>query len=148
MFEQEYARVEKPFETVPEKIEPYAEHIAAPRDHTEDKRPSKLGWFGTIMLILVGIAIVVGVLVFGAFFLHQRQERSRKRCVLFLIEPFPFLNLYIPLGFTKAHTCHMRYNINWQLASVTFGYIFEEDDLLFSPLPLTNLYYYLKTSQA
>jgi len=79
MFEQEYSRAERPFETSPEKIEPFAEHFSAPRDHIEDKRPSKLGWIGTIVLVIVGIVIVIGVLGFGVFFFQQRQERSRKR---------------------------------------------------------------------
>ncbi|KAF7629283.1 L-type lectin-like domain-containing protein [Meloidogyne graminicola] len=79
MFEQEYARVEKPFETNSDKIEPFASNIAAPRDHIPDKKPSKLGWIGTIFLIIIGIVVIVGVLGFGFIFLQKRQERSRKR---------------------------------------------------------------------
>lgn len=79
MFEQEYARVEKPFETNSDKIEPFASNFAAPRDHVPDRKPSKLGWIGTIFLIIIGIVVVVGVLGFGFIFLQKRQERSRKR---------------------------------------------------------------------
>lgn len=53
--------------------------IAAPRDHIPDKKPSKLGWIGTIFLIIIGIVVIVGVLGFGFIFLQKRQERSRKR---------------------------------------------------------------------
>uniref|UniRef100_A0A183C4B6 L-type lectin-like domain-containing protein n=1 Tax=Globodera pallida TaxID=36090 RepID=A0A183C4B6_GLOPA len=76
MFEQEYARVEKPFESVNrDSMDP----IAAPRDHVPDRRPSKLGWIGSIFLVLIGLAVVVGVLGFGLFFFQKRQERARKR---------------------------------------------------------------------
>ncbi|KAL3092372.1 hypothetical protein niasHS_007581 [Heterodera schachtii] len=80
MFEQEFARVEKPFESANrDSVEPFAENIAAPRDHVPDRRPSKLGWIGSIFLILIGLAVVVGVLGFGLFFFQKRQERARKR---------------------------------------------------------------------
>jgi len=80
MFEQGYAHVEPPDESaLGAGFEPHADDIAAPRDHVPDKRPSRLGWFGTILLVIVGIAILVGVLGFGFAFFQKHQERSRKR---------------------------------------------------------------------
>jgi len=79
MFEQEYVRIEGSEQGKRESIDPFAESVSAPRDHVVDKRPSKLGWIGTIFLIIVAIVLIVGVLGFGLFFFQQRQERSRKR---------------------------------------------------------------------
>lgn len=79
MFEQEFARVEKEGELNRQDIEPAADFAASPRDHVEDPRPSKLGWLGTTVLLIIGIVVVVAVLGFGLVFLQKRQERSRKR---------------------------------------------------------------------
>ncbi|VDM42339.1 unnamed protein product [Toxocara canis] len=79
MFEQEFAHVEKEGEVNRRNIEPAAEFAASPRDHVEDPRPSKLGWLGTTVLLIIGILVVVAVLGFGLIFLQKRQERSRKR---------------------------------------------------------------------
>lgn len=58
---------------------PHAEFTASPRDHVEDPKPSKLGWFGTILLVIVGIVVVVGGVGFGIIFLQKKNERARKR---------------------------------------------------------------------
>uniref|UniRef100_A0A914ZL46 L-type lectin-like domain-containing protein n=1 Tax=Parascaris univalens TaxID=6257 RepID=A0A914ZL46_PARUN len=79
MFEQEFAHVEKEGELNRQDIEPAADFAASPRDHVEDPRPSKLGWLGTTVLLIIGIVVVVAVLGFGLVFLQKRQERSRKR---------------------------------------------------------------------
>ncbi|VDK42827.1 unnamed protein product [Anisakis simplex] len=79
MYEQEFARVEKEGDVNRRNIEPAAEYAASPRDHIDAPRPSKLGWFGTIILLIIGIVVVVAVLGFGIVFLQKRQERTRKR---------------------------------------------------------------------
>uniref|UniRef100_A0A914Y3U1 L-type lectin-like domain-containing protein n=1 Tax=Panagrolaimus superbus TaxID=310955 RepID=A0A914Y3U1_9BILA len=79
LFEQEYARVEREGEGDRQQIEPQADFVATPRDHAEDPRPSKLGYIGLFVLVLVGIIVIVGLLFFGAAFIHHRNERSRKR---------------------------------------------------------------------
>ncbi len=79
MFEQEFAHVERAGEVDRSQIVPQAEFAAAPRDHTVDPRPSKLGWFGTALLVVVAIVVIVGALGLGLVFLQKRSERSRKR---------------------------------------------------------------------
>ena len=78
MFEQEFTRVERE-EEMRGGFEPHADQVAAPRDHIDDRRPSRLGWFGTIILILVGAVAVIAALGFGLAFFQKRQERARKR---------------------------------------------------------------------
>lgn len=71
-----------PHEKEPEdrsKVEPFASYVAPPRDHIDSPRPSKLGWFGTIVLLLLAIGVIVVVLGFGLVFLQKRQEVTRKR---------------------------------------------------------------------
>ncbi|MFH4980074.1 hypothetical protein AB6A40_006783 [Gnathostoma spinigerum] len=79
MFEQEYVRMEGPGDVDRRSIEPRAQFYAAPRDHIDDPRPSKLGWFGTFILMIVAIAVIVVALGFGIIFIQKSQERSRKR---------------------------------------------------------------------
>ncbi|KHJ95059.1 Legume-like lectin family protein [Oesophagostomum dentatum] len=79
MFEQEFAHVDRVGETDRKDVVPRAEFKAAPRDHIDNPRPSKLGWFGTIVLVIVGIVVLVGVLGFGVIFFQKRSERQRKR---------------------------------------------------------------------
>lgn len=79
MFEQEFARVEREGEGDRSQINPEADFIAAPRDHADDPKPSKLGTVGTFFLVFIGIIVIVGLVIFGAAYLHQRNERSRKR---------------------------------------------------------------------
>lgn len=79
MFEQEYQRVEKEGEINRQNIEPHAEFFAAPRDHIDTPKPSKLGWIGTVLLVIVAIAVLVLVLGFGFAYMQNRSERSRKR---------------------------------------------------------------------
>jgi lectin, mannose-binding 2 len=79
MFEQEYQRVEKEKEINRQNIEPSADFIAAPRDHVDTPKPSKLGWIGTVLLVIIGIVVVVLVLGFGFAYMQNRSERSRKR---------------------------------------------------------------------
>uniref|UniRef100_A0A914V4I8 L-type lectin-like domain-containing protein n=1 Tax=Plectus sambesii TaxID=2011161 RepID=A0A914V4I8_9BILA len=79
LFEQEYARAEKEGEVEHHLIEPMSEFSAAPRDHVTDPKPSKLGWFGTIVLVIVAIVVIAGALGFGLVFLQKRQEMGRKR---------------------------------------------------------------------
>ena len=43
-FDIEYERKDNPFQGDPSQWEPNAAHQAAPRDHVEQPRPSKLGW--------------------------------------------------------------------------------------------------------
>lgn len=77
MFEQEFDRgsINTDFDS----IEPAAEFSVSPRDHIDTPRPSKLGWFGTILLLIIATIIIVSVLGFGIVFIQQRQERLRKR---------------------------------------------------------------------
>jgi mannose-binding lectin 2 len=79
MYEQEYARAERFGEVNHAQIEPSADNVAAPRDHVDAPRPSKLGWIGTTLLVIIGIVVIVLGLGFGVLFLQKRQERSRKR---------------------------------------------------------------------
>ncbi|VDM74310.1 unnamed protein product [Strongylus vulgaris] len=79
MFEQEFAHVDRVGEGDRKDVVPRAEFHAAPRDHIDNPRPSKLGWFGTIVLVVVGIIVLVGVLGFGVIFFQKRSERQRKR---------------------------------------------------------------------
>uniref|UniRef100_A0A7E4UQN5 L-type lectin-like domain-containing protein n=1 Tax=Panagrellus redivivus TaxID=6233 RepID=A0A7E4UQN5_PANRE len=79
MFEQEYARVERQNEGDRQGIEPEADFVAAPRDHVTDSRPSQLGWFGIIGLIVIAVVLIGGLLFFGVSYFQQRNERSRKR---------------------------------------------------------------------
>lgn len=100
-YEIEYHRKESPFQGDPSLWEPSAAHQAAPRDHSPDPKPSKLGWygmklkstrtlmnvrkcksygrFGTILLVIVGIVVIGGVLGFGMHFFQQRSLHQRKR---------------------------------------------------------------------
>lgn len=79
MFEQDFAHVDRADETNRRNIVPRAQFQAAPRDHVDDPRPSKLGWFGTLLLIIVGCVVLVGGLGFGVIFFQKRSERQRKR---------------------------------------------------------------------
>lgn len=79
MFEQEFSRVEKLGEPNRRDVIPHAEFTASPRDHVDDPSPSKLGWLGTICLVVVGIVIVVAALGFGFVFFQKKNERQRKR---------------------------------------------------------------------
>ncbi|EYC20050.1 hypothetical protein Y032_0023g842 [Ancylostoma ceylanicum] len=79
MFEQEFAHVDRAGETDRKDVVPNAAFKAAPRDHIDDPQPSKLGWFGTIVLVIVGIVVLVGALGFGVIFFQKRSERQRKR---------------------------------------------------------------------
>lgn len=77
-------------------IEPEAAYYAAPRDHSPDPKPSKLGgdqspsrtsrkarvWltgFGTFFLYLLGVVAIAGCVWVGIVMLQKRQEQSRKR---------------------------------------------------------------------
>lgn len=79
MYEQEYARAEKENEVNRAHIEPSADFVAAPRDHIDAPKPSKLGWVGTTLLVIIGIVVVVLGLGYGVLYLQNRSERSRKR---------------------------------------------------------------------
>ncbi|VDL73678.1 unnamed protein product [Nippostrongylus brasiliensis] len=79
MFEQEYAHVDRIGETNRKDVVPQAQYKAAPRDHVADPQPSKLGWFGTILLIVVAIGVVVVAVGFGLAFFQKGRERQRKR---------------------------------------------------------------------
>lgn len=79
VFEQEFARVDKEGDSNWQNIEPAAKFAASPRDHVDAPRPSKLGWMGTLLLLIVAIAVIALVLGFGLVFLQKRNERSRKR---------------------------------------------------------------------
>uniref|UniRef100_A0A0K0FWU8 L-type lectin-like domain-containing protein n=1 Tax=Strongyloides venezuelensis TaxID=75913 RepID=A0A0K0FWU8_STRVS len=79
VFEQEFQRVEKETEVLSDKIEPRADIFTAPRDHVKDPKPSKLGWFGTIFLILIAVAFIGVVLIFGVNFWQARQLKQNKR---------------------------------------------------------------------
>lgn len=60
-------------------VVPQAMFKAAPRDHVDDPAPSKLGWFGTIVLVIFAIAAVGGAVGFGIVFFQKGRERQRKR---------------------------------------------------------------------
>ncbi|CEF60382.1 Legume-like lectin family and Concanavalin A-like lectin/glucanases superfamily domain and Concanavalin A-like lectin/glucanase, subgroup domain-containing protein [Strongyloides ratti] len=79
VFEQEFQRVEKEAEILTDQIEPRAEIFTAPRDHVKDPKPSKLGWIGTIFLILIAVAFIGVVLIFGVNFWQARQLKQNKR---------------------------------------------------------------------
>lgn len=81
MFEQEFTRVQDGTSVTldPRHLEPYAEHVAAPRDHVDQPPPSRLGWFGTIVLVILGGALCILVLWFGVIFVNNRQQMSKKR---------------------------------------------------------------------
>ncbi len=81
MFEQEFVRVPTKAEDEVDwsKIDPSAAEFAAPRDHVASPKPSRLGWVGTILLVVVAIVVVVAVLGFGLVFLQKRSENNRKR---------------------------------------------------------------------
>ncbi|CAI5455032.1 unnamed protein product [Caenorhabditis angaria] len=78
-FEQEFAHVERAGEADRRNVVPHAQFTTPPRDHSDDARPSKLGWFGTIALIIIGIVVVVGGLGFGVLYFQKKNERQRKR---------------------------------------------------------------------
>ncbi|VDM54250.1 unnamed protein product [Angiostrongylus costaricensis] len=83
MFEQDFAHVDKADEVsishMLSLLNMISQFQAAPRDHVDDPRPSKLGWFGTLLLIIVGCVVLVGGLGFGVIFFQKRSERQRKR---------------------------------------------------------------------
>uniref|UniRef100_A0A1I8EHN6 Intracellular lectin protein 2 n=2 Tax=Wuchereria bancrofti TaxID=6293 RepID=A0A1I8EHN6_WUCBA len=81
MFEQEFAHVQHGTGVTvdPRQREPYAQNVAAPRDHIDQPPASKLGWFGTTVLVILGGALCVLVLWFGVIFVNHRQQMSRKR---------------------------------------------------------------------
>lgn len=79
MFEQEFSHVEREADVDRQNIEPVADYSASPRDHVVDPKPSKLGWFSTILLVIVAIVVIGAALGFGYVFLQNRQERGRKR---------------------------------------------------------------------
>ncbi|MCP9263996.1 Vesicular integral-membrane protein VIP36 [Dirofilaria immitis] len=81
MFEQEFAHVQDGVGVTvdPRQREPYAQNVAAPRDHIDQPRASKLGWFGTTILVILGGALCILVLWFGVIFVNHRQQMSRKR---------------------------------------------------------------------
>lgn len=79
MFEQEFAHVERDGEGNRKDVVPQAMFKAAPRDHVDDPAPSKLGWFGTIVLVIFAIAAVGGAVGFGIVFFQKGRERQRKR---------------------------------------------------------------------
>ncbi|CAB3401088.1 unnamed protein product [Caenorhabditis bovis] len=78
-FEQEFAHVERVGEIDRRNVVPHAEFTASPRDHSEDVRPSRLGWLGTTVLVVIGIIVVVGGIGFGVIYLQKKNERQRKR---------------------------------------------------------------------
>ncbi|GMT06902.1 hypothetical protein PENTCL1PPCAC_29076 [Pristionchus entomophagus] len=79
MFEQEFSRVERLDEINSDRIVPHAEFQATPRDHSDDPKPSKLGFVGTVILVLIGVVVVVGVLGYGVLYFKNKNERQRKR---------------------------------------------------------------------
>lgn len=81
MFEQEFVRVQDGTGITmdPRQREPYAQNVAAPRDHIDQPPASKLGWIGTTVLVILGGALCVLVLWFGVIFVNHRQQMSRKR---------------------------------------------------------------------
>lgn len=81
MFEQEFAHVQDGTDVTvdPRQREPYAQNVAAPRDHIDQPPASKLGWIGTTVLIILGGALCVLVLWFGVIFVNHRQRMSKKR---------------------------------------------------------------------
>ncbi|VDK62941.1 unnamed protein product [Onchocerca ochengi] len=80
MFEQEFEHVQDGITTIdPRQREPYAQNVAAPRDHIDQPRASKLGWIGTTILVILGGALCILVLWFGVVFINHRQQMSRKR---------------------------------------------------------------------
>lgn len=80
MYEQEYARVERPDELKNrDNIDPFAKEVELVRDRIDDAKPSKLGWFGTIVFLVLGITAVIVVIVFSVIYFQKSQERARKR---------------------------------------------------------------------
>ncbi|VDM95277.1 unnamed protein product, partial [Thelazia callipaeda] len=81
MFEQDYVYAEAGDGVTadPRYREPYAQNVASPRDHVDQPKPSKLGWFGTVVLMILGITLCVLVLWFGVIFVNHRQQMTRKR---------------------------------------------------------------------
>ena len=78
-YELDVPRAEKAGEGDRYGFEPEAAHYAAPRDHVNDPRPSRLGGIGTFFLYLLGLVAVVGCVGVGIVMLQKRQEHSRKR---------------------------------------------------------------------
>ncbi|EJD75847.1 hypothetical protein LOAG_17099 [Loa loa] len=81
MFEQEFAHVQDGTAVTldPRQREPYAQNVAAPRDHVDQPPASKLGWIGTTVLVILGGGLCVLVLWFGVIFVNHRQQMSKKR---------------------------------------------------------------------
>ncbi|CAD6188954.1 unnamed protein product [Caenorhabditis auriculariae] len=79
MFEQEFAHVERVGEMNRRDVVPHADFTASPRDHVVDPKPSSLGWFSTIVLIIVGVVVVVGGVIFGVVYIQKKNDRQKKR---------------------------------------------------------------------
>lgn len=77
-YKQEYSRV-KQYGEDELFLNPYAENVAAPRDHINSPKPSRLGWFGTVLLIVIAILVIVFVFLYGLNKFQKRQEFTRKR---------------------------------------------------------------------
>ncbi|CAI2355568.1 unnamed protein product [Caenorhabditis sp. 36 PRJEB53466] len=58
MFEQEFAHVERIGEADRRNVVPHAQFTASPRDHSDDARPSSLGWHH-IIVILFSLAVAL-----------------------------------------------------------------------------------------
>jgi mannose-binding lectin 2 len=61
------------------KIIPSAANSEAPRDHIEDPKPSSLRGLKLLLLIIVGVAAVVGCVFLGLYFYHRNDSVSKKR---------------------------------------------------------------------
>ncbi|KAK5980749.1 Intracellular LEctin, partial [Trichostrongylus colubriformis] len=79
MFEQEFARVNRADETNRKDIVPQAGFRAAPRDHVDDPQPSRLGWLGSFLLVVIGIIVVCIGVRYGIVYIRKGSERQRKR---------------------------------------------------------------------
>jgi len=61
------------------KVMPSASFFEAPRDHVEDPKPSLMGGFKKLLLVLVGVVVVCGAVFIGGIFYVKQNEESRKR---------------------------------------------------------------------
>ncbi|CAJ0583485.1 unnamed protein product, partial [Mesorhabditis spiculigera] len=78
-FQIDVDRVESRDDLQPEKIVPHADSVSAPRDHVVDPKPSRLGWFGTALLLIVAIAVVIGIVLFGVMSIKNKNQTQHKR---------------------------------------------------------------------
>ncbi|CAG0920774.1 unnamed protein product [Notodromas monacha] len=63
------------------KITPSAAFFEAPRDHVDDPKPSSLRGLKMFLLIVVGVAAVVGCVILGLYLYHRNDEISKQRSI-------------------------------------------------------------------